>query len=465
MRASYKFKPGAGAILAFLILFVVFASVVGVVFVALNGQPLKSSAASYNVCDFNKDGAVNNGDLDLLSANMQNVPQSLTDDQKKYDVNGDGELNSGDLLVVRTNNPNYCVPKEVIVTRAPDAPVNAVCSGSWRTIKDLGKYSPEAVVGVGGKLVFVDASPQPSSTEIPHLVAREISINDSNGNTAEDTDWYSVDFLDTQPSMVLIPTPGAVAPADIYLYGEVSGQRKVYQGSWSGEKNWTGFKVVSDANEIGGSLGRTGPDSVMVGNRAYRFLTAYEGYEWNTISPNSYLQICDQTISRTACWFYPKNAIAGKTLTLFGEYTGSQPVYIVPLNGGTSGGVNIGNINSRDGNRDYHTWPIPTTVAAGSYNVRIGVPGVNAPQTTCLHASGDRVLNVSSAAKPNRCDFNSDGKVDRGDQELLGKDYFTKDPGKIKVYDLNGDKRINSGDQAALAHAVRVYPTATKFCY
>lgn len=62
----------------------------------------------------------------------------------------------------------------------------------------------------------------------------------------------------------------------------------------------------------------------------------------------------------------------------------------------------------------------------------------------------------------NRCDFNTDGVVDDKDQKEMGSNYFTKDPVLIAKYDINGDKKLNSGDQAVLAGYIK--QKTSRFC-
>lgn len=51
----------------------------------------------------------------------------------------------------------------------------------------------------------------------------------------------------------------------------------------------------------------------------------------------------------------------------------------------------------------------------------------------------------------NRCDLNKDGVINDADRKLISDNYFTKDPAIIALYDINGDKRITSGDLLAIA--------------
>lgn len=100
MRIPIKFKRGAGTIIAFFILAVVFASMAGVVFVAINGQSKNPEALTpIDPCtaDFNKDGVINSGDQLLLAQHVVSRKGQANYDPA-FDINKDGIINSGDQL-------------------------------------------------------------------------------------------------------------------------------------------------------------------------------------------------------------------------------------------------------------------------------------------------------------------------------------------------------------------------------
>lgn len=114
MKIGSKFKKGTGAILAFVILAVVFASIAGVVYIAINGQS-KTPEAAINVtpcqADLDKNGVVDSTDQNLLAERIV----SHEGDGKyvaEYDLNKDTAINSLDQLLLSKNLGQTCKENE-----------------------------------------------------------------------------------------------------------------------------------------------------------------------------------------------------------------------------------------------------------------------------------------------------------------------------------------------------------------
>lgn len=381
MRSFLKLKPGTGTILAFVILAVVFASIVGVVFILLNNSSLKPKAA------------------DLTPTIAINAPKELE------------------------------------------------CSGEWKTIKTLGKSRPEAIAGYNGRLVIVDYQPFPADSGTKqYLRAREI-----NPEKSLDTDWYADIVGDSQSSLVLKQEGGSL---NLYAYsGTSAGNRIIVKATYKDVKSWSG------TSEVGGVyMGITGPDTAFLDGKFYRIKDSLPdaSLDPSLSDSNGYLQECIPDPADQACWFWPTPAsIEGPNSSVLTDGGLSGTVYLRKDGKYTSVGIAVAqNIGS---------FKIPASVSPGTYELTVG----NNPGVVCKHPNGDSKIDVRASliTVANRCDFNKDTKVDSLDQTLLGENYTTTDPAIVKIYDLNGDNRLTSADQLALAQGIKAFPTPTKYCY
>lgn len=355
VKTAFKFRRGAGAILAFLILFVVLASVVGVVFVAMNNPSLRPGAAAYNTCDFNFDGSLDEKDVALVAENFQPDPTQVKPEQKLYDIDKNGAINVLDIQIVSAKNPTYCyVPQEPACVFSP----STVAGGGSVTVSSLGKLFGEvrlAGPATGGGSILLgnlEAGKNPSFTISQNVVPGEYEMRVGS---------FGVQCRDQ------------------------SGNPK--------------FRVVSNN-------------------------------QWTLQVP--------RVSGRTVTFFYSPAAKsdAFTALVVYNQKTG-EAVFdsgVLP-NGSTS-----------------YVW---NSAPPGSYRATMFIFGI---------AIASNTVNFE-VAQLNRCDFNKDGRLNSGDQAMMGSNYASKDPTIVQIYDLNGDRVINSGDQAALAQGVRAYPNTTKFCY
>lgn len=331
---------------------------------------------------------------------------------------------------------NALTPK--VSPSVPNAPPEVACSGQWQTVKDLGTSSPEAMAAFGGRLILVDEAPPSQSPVIQRLVARELIPNST--NNFSDTGWYDVGFNNTQGSMVLIPGNDKV---DIYLYGNVAqsqnqpSPRTVYAGAWLAPKTWGKFVPLGPSL----SLGRTGPQSVKLGDKIYRF---YNTYATITNTPTAYLQVCVPG-NPVACSFYPSEVKAGDWISVRGE---GELKGVITIQGAyLNQAVKIGYL---EGSNVISTPKIPVDTKPGLYAVR--VTPVSGQAVTCKTPTGGDLSVKTIAVTYNRCDFNRDGIVNQKDVDLAAK-YFGKVPtdSTIALFDVNGDSKINSVDLMLIA--------------